>query len=284
MNATYDHVGSDYFATVGIPILAGRPIGTEDEGAGQRVGVINQTMARYYFGDENPLGRRIWDMFPTLHADFVVVGVAADAKYNSVQEKTPRRFYVPLFHPIGGDELRMARIEIRTAGNPVPVIAALRGIVEQTAANLPPIEIHMAPELVAQSLTRDRMLTKLSGVFGALAALLACIGIYGTMAYAVAGRTREIGIRMALGAQQGNVVWMVLGESLLLVAIGVAIGVPAVAATGKLIGSLLYGLTPADPIALIFATILMFAVAALAAFIPARRAMRVDPMIALRYE
>ena len=284
MNAMYDHVGSDYFATVGIPILVGRPIGPEDEGTGQRVGVINYTMARYYFGDESPLGRRIWDTFPTLHTDFVVVGVAADAKYNNVQEKTPRRFYVPLFHPIGDEELHMARIEIRTTGNPAPVIAAVREVVKQTAANLAPIDIHMAPELVAQSLTRDRMLTKLSGVFGALAALLACIGIYGTVAYAVAGRTREIGIRTVLGAQQGNVVWMVLRESLLLVAIGVAIGLPAVAAAGKLIGSLLYGLTPADPTALISATILMFAVAALAGFIPARRAMRVDPMVALRYE
>jgi predicted permease len=284
MSAMYDHVGSDYFATVGIPILMGRPIGPEDEGTGQRVGVINQTMARYYFGNENPIGRRIWDMFPTLHTDFVVVGVAADAKYNHVQEKTPRRFYVPLFHPIDYDELHMARIEIRTVGNPDSVIAAVREVVKQTAANLSPIEIHLAPELVAQSLTRDRMLTRLSGVFGALAALLACIGIYGTLAYAVAGRTREIGIRMAIGAQHGNVVWMVLRESLLLVAIGVAIGLPAAVASGKLIGSLLYGLAPADPMALISATILMFAVSALAGIIPARRAMRVDPMVALRYE
>lgn len=284
MSAMYDHVGPGYFSTVGIPILMGREIGPEDGGTGQRVGVINQTMARYYFGDDNPIGRRIVDMFPTTHADFVVVGVAADAKYNSVQEKTPRRFYVPFFHPMDPAETHLGRIELRTAGDPAPIVAAVREVVKQTSANLPPLEIHTTNQLVAESLTRDRMITKLSGVFGALAALLACIGIYGTMAYAVAGRTREIGIRIALGAQQGSVVWMVLRESLLLVAIGVAIGLPAVIGAGKLIGSLLYGLTPADPLALVLATLLMFAVAALAGYIPARRAMRVDPMVALRYE
>jgi predicted permease len=284
MNALFDHVGPGYFSTVGIPILMGREIGPEDGGAGQRVGVINQTMARYYFGNENPIGRRIWDMFPTTHADFIVVGVAADAKYNSVQEETPRRFYVPYFHPIDPSETNFGRIELRTSGNVATVTAAVRDVVKQTSANLPPIEIHTTNQLVSESLTRDRMLSRLSSVFGALAALLACIGIYGTMAYAVAGRTREIGIRMALGAQQGNVVWMVLRESLLLVAIGVAIGLPAVFGVGKFIGSLLYGLTPADPTALILATILMFVVAGFAGYIPARRAMRVDPMVALRYE
>ena len=284
MDAMFDHVGPGYFSTVGIPILMGREIGTEDGGTGQRVGVINRTMARYYFGDENPIGRRILDMFPTTHADFVVVGVAADAKYNSVQEETPRRFYVPFFHPINSSESDFGRIQLRTSGDPAPIIAAVREIVKQTSANLPPLEIHTSNQLVAESLTRDRMITKLSGVFGALAAILACIGIYGTMAYAVAGRTREIGIRMALGAQQGNVVWMVLRESLLLVAIGVAIGLPAVMGAGKLVASLLYGLTPADPIALALATLSMFVVAGLAGYIPARRAMRVDPMVALRYE
>ncbi len=284
MDARYDHVSANYFSTIGIPILMGREIGPQDEGTGQRVGVINQTMARYYFGNENPIGKRIWDLFPTTHTDFVVVGVASDAKYNNVQEETPRRFYVPFFHPLDTQEMNFGRIEIRTSGNTQAVTAAVRDVVKQTAANLPPVEIHTVNTLVAQSLTRDRMLTRLSGVFGALAALLACIGIYGTMAYTVAGRTREIGIRIALGAQQVNVVWMVLREALILVGIGVAIGLPAVIAAGKLIGSLLYGLTPADPPALVLATVLMFAIAALAGYIPARRAMRVDPMVALRYE
>ena len=282
MHARFDEVGPNYFATVGIPILVGRDITEQDGGSGQRVGVINQTMARYYFGNESPIGRRIWDTFPTSYQDFVVVGVAADAKYNSLREQTPRRFYVPFFHPIG--EATFARFEVRVSGNPASVADAVRAAVKQAAPNLPPLGIHTMNELVSESLTSDRMVTKLTGFFGALAVLLACIGIYGIMAYAVAGRTSEIGVRMALGADRGNVVWMVLRESLALVAIGVAIGLPIVIAVSKLIKSLLFGLTPADPWALALASLLMIAIAALAGYIPARRASRTDPMTALRYE
>jgi predicted permease len=282
MSARFDEVGPNYFTTVGIPVLMGRDITPEDGGSGQRVGLINQTMARYYFGDESPIGKRIWDMFPTSHTDFIVVGVAADAKYNSMREKTPRRFYVPFFHPIG--EADFARIEVRAAGDPSSLAAAVRAAVNQTAPTLPPIEFHTMNDLVSESLTSDRMITKLTGFFGALAVLLACIGIYGIMAYAVAGRTGEIGIRMALGARRGDVVWLVLRECLLLVVIGLAIGLPAVLGASKLIKTLLFGLTAADPLALSLATALMFVVAALAGYIPALRASRTDPMVALRYE
>jgi predicted permease len=282
MHARFDEVGPNYFATVGIPILMGRDMTADDGGTGQRVGVINQTMARYYFGNESPIGRRIWDTFPTNVTDFVVVGVAADAKYNDLREDTPRRFYVPFFHPIG--DATFARVEVRVSGNPSSVADAVRAAVKQAAPNLPPLGIHTMNDLVSESLTSDRMVTKLTGFFGALAVLLACIGIYGIMAYAVAARTGEIGIRMALGADRGNVVWLVLRESLLLVAIGVAIGLPAVIGVSKLIKSLLFGLTPADPLALGLASLLMFGVAALAGYLPARRAARTDPMVALRYE
>jgi predicted permease len=282
MHARFDEVGPNYFTTVGIPILMGRDITPEDGGSGQRVGLINQTMARYFFGDESPIGRRIWDMFPTTHTDFIVVGMAADAKYNSVREKTPPRFYVPFFHPIG--DANFARIEVRAGGNPSSLSAAIRAAVKQTAPNLPPIEIHTMNDLVSQSLTSDRMITKLTGFFGALAVLLACIGIYGIMAYAVAGRTGEIGIRMALGAKRGDVVWLVLRESLLLVVIGLVIGLPAVMAVSKLIKSSLFGLTVSDPLVSASAATVMFLVAALAGYIPALRASRTDPMVALRYE
>jgi predicted permease len=284
MHTRFDTAGPNYFSTVGIPVLAGREIGPQDGGSGQRVGVINQTMARYYFGDENPIGRRIWDMFPTTHTDFVVVGVVADAKYNSVSEETPRRFYVPYFHPMDERDWEFARFEVRAVGDPSSIAASIREVVKQTAATLPPIEMHTMNELVSESLTSSRMITKLSGFFGALAALLACIGIYGIMAYAVAGRTNEIGIRMALGAQGGDVLWLVLRESLLLVVIGVAIGLPSVIGAAKLISSQLFGLTAADPVALAVATALMFGVAILAGYIPARRASRIDPLVALRYE
>jgi len=283
MNARFDEVGPNYFSTVGIPILLGREIGPQDGGNGQRVGLINETMAKYYFGDASPIGRRIWDMFPTTHTDFIVVGVAADAKYNSVREKTPRRFYVPFFHAIEQD-VSFARVEVRANGNPSTIAADVREAVKQAAPNLPPIQIETMNELVADSLTQDTMLTKLSGFFGGLAVLLACIGIYGIMAYAVSNRTNEIGIRMALGAQRKDVLGLILRESMLLVLIGVLIGLPAVFATWKLIKSLLFGLTPADPVALATATVLMFAVAAIAGYIPARRASRTSPLEALRYE
>ena len=283
MEAFFDEVGPNYFSTIGIPILLGRDIGPQDGGNGQRVGVINETMAKYYFGDSSPLGRRIWDEFPTNRVSFIVVGVAADAKYNSVREKTPRRFYVPFFNPIE-PEVSFARVEIQASGSPSTIAASVRDAVRQAAPNLPPAQISTMNELVADSLTRDTMLTKLSGFFGALAVLLACIGIYGIMAYAVANRTNEIGIRMALGAQRGDVLGLILRESMLLVLVGAAIGLPAIFAAWKLLKSVLYDLTPADPVALAGATLLMFAVAALAGYIPARRASKTDPIEALRYE
>jgi predicted permease len=280
VNARFDQVGPDYFSTAGIPVLIGREIGTQDKGNGQRVGLINQMVARYYFGDLNPIGKRIFDLFPPTHTEFTVVGVVADAKYNSVREKTPRRSYMPFFHLIG--EVTYANREVRAVGNPSAVTAGIRESVRQTAAHLPPAEIHAMKQLIDESLTRDRMLRKLTGFFGVLAVLLARIGIYGIMAYAVAGWTNEIGIRMALGAQPDNVLWLVLRESMLIVLVGVAFGLPAVMGATKWITSLLFGLTPADPLALFLAALLMFAVAA--GYIPARGAPRVDPMIALRYE
>ena len=282
MNARFDEVGPNYFSAVGIPVLMGREIGPQDSGNGQRVGVINQAMARYYFGKESPIGRRIWDEFPTDREEFVVVGVVADAKYNSLDEKAIRRFYVPFFHPIG--EATFASMEVRTAGDPEAVASSVREVVKATSATLPQIEFHTMNNLVSDSLTRDAMITKLAGFFGGLAVLLACIGIYGIMAYAVAGRTSELGLRMALGAQRGNILWLVLRESMFLVLIGVAIGLPAVYGAGKLVSSLLFGLTAADPLALTLATVLMFVVAAVAGYIPARRAAQTDPIVALRYE
>ncbi|MGH9864578.1 MAG: ABC transporter permease, partial [Candidatus Acidiferrales bacterium] len=282
MSARFDEVGPNYFSTIGTPILMGREIGPEDSGTGQRVGLINQTMAKYFFGNENPIGRHIWDMFPTTHTDFVVVGVVADSKHNSLREKPVPRFYVPFFHPIGVETA--AEIMVRVAGSTSSVVPAIREAVKQTGPNLPAVQFTTISELVSRSIATETMITKLAGFFGSLAVLLACIGIYGIMAYAVTGRTNEIGIRMALGAQRKNVLWLVLRETLLLVLIGVAIGLPAVFGASQLIKSQLFGMTAADLVSLILATILMFVVAIIAGYIPARRASRTDPMVALRYE
>ncbi|HLJ39853.1 MAG TPA: ABC transporter permease [Candidatus Acidoferrales bacterium] len=282
--ARYDMVGPDFFAAAGIPILQGRGIGPQDSGNGARVGVINETFARRLFPKSNPIGKRVFVHESSNPFDFVIVGVVADSKHGSVREKPFPRFYVPFFNPVGKDWPARVTFVVRTFGSTSGVSSSIRAAVKSTAANLPPVTLETLDQSLADSLATDRMITELSGAFGALAIILVCIGLYGIMAYAVSGRTNEIGIRVALGAQRSNVLWLILKESLLLVVMGVVIGVPIVFAAGNWISSLLFGVKPADPLALALAALLMFVVGMAACYIPASRAMRVDPMVALRYE
>ena len=281
-HARFDQVGPRYFSTVGIPVVVGRDVDPHDGGNGPRVGWINQAMARFYFPNTNPLGKHVRDEYPDNPGEFEIVGVVADAKYNSLREKTPRRFYVPFFHPI--TEVAAANFEIRTRAEPAAVAASLRDLVKSLDRSLPTLHVHTMTELVDQSLARERLITSLSGLFGTLAVLLASIGLYAVMAFAVARRTNEIGIRMALGAQRRNVLGIVMRETLVLVLLGIGIGLPVVFATTRLLSQLLFGLTPVDPATILMATVGMISVAALAAYLPAHRASRVDPMVALRYE
>jgi len=280
----YDWVGPGFFDAAGIPILEGRDIGPQDSGNGQRVGVINEAFARKYFPKSNPIGQRIVVRDSSGYFNFVIVGVAADSKHGSVREKPFPRFYAPYFNPEGNSWRTGATFIVRTFGDPAGVSASIRAVVKDVAATLPPVTTETMDQRLADSLATDRMITELSGAFGVLAIILVCIGLYGIMAYAVSGRTNEIGIRIALGAQRNNVLWLILKESLLLVVVGVVIGVPIVFAAGKWISSLLFGVKAADPLALAVATLLMFVVAVVACYVPAARAMRVDPMVALRYE
>jgi predicted permease len=281
-HARFDQVGPHYFSTVGIPLLMGRDVDPHDGGSGLRVGWINQTMARFYFPDTNPLGKHIRDEYPDNPGEFEIVGVVADAKYNSLRETTPRRFYVPFFNPI--TKVTAANFEIRTRAEPAVVAASLREVVKSMDRSLPTLHVHTMTELVDQSLARERLITSLSGLFGTLAVLLAFIGLYGIMAFAVARRTNEIGIRMALGAQRRNVLGIVMRETLVLVLLGIGIGLPVVFATTRLLSKLLFGLTPVDPATIFLATMAMISVAALAGYLPAYRASRVDPTVSLRYE
>ena len=278
----WDMVGPNYFSTAGIPILYGREIGPQDSGRGQRVGLVNQTAARYFFGDANPIGKRIVVKTTLSSSDFVVIGVVADSKHGSVREKPQRRFYIPFFNPIG--ETNSANVLVRTSADPTVAASTIRDVVKQMAGNLPPLDIQTMNQRISQSLTTDRTITELSGVFGPLAMILVCIGLFGVMSYAVTGRTGEIGIRMALGAQRKNVLWLILRESLLLIVIGVAIGMFATFGAGRWIASLLFGVKPADIAALSLAAAILFAAGTLACYFPARRAMRVEPTVALRYE
>ena len=283
-HARWDMVGPNFFSTTGIPVLAGREIAEQDSGNGQRVGVINETMARKFFPNSNPIGQRAFVHTTTGQAPFVIVGVAQDSKQHSAREKALPRFYVPYFNPIGDDWTAGAAILVRTAGEPSSFSSTIRDVVKQSAANLPPVTMESMDQRLADSLVTDRMIAELSGAFGVLAVILVCIGLYGIMAYATSGRTNEIGIRIALGAQRSGILWLILRESLLLVLIGAAIGVPLVFAAGKWISSLLFGLQPADALTLASAIALMFFVGVFASYIPARRAMRVDPMVALTYD
>ena len=281
-DSRWDMVGPNFFSTTGIPLLSGREIGPQDSGSGQRVGVLNRTAARYYFGDANPIGRRMSVKTTLAFSDFVVIGVVADSKHGSVREKPQRRFYIPFFNPIG--EANGGHIIVRTSGDPATAASSIRAAVKQMAGNLPPLDIQTMNERISQSLTTDRTITELSGVFGSLAMILVCIGLYGVISYGVTGRTSEIGIRMALGAQRNRVLWLVLRESLLLIVIGVGIGIPAIFGAGRWVASLLFGVKPADVAALSTAAAILFGAGILACYIPARRATRIEPTVALRYE
>jgi predicted permease len=282
MHSRMDHVGPGYFSTLGIPILMGREIEAQDGPGSLRAAVINQTFAHRFFPNTNPIGKHVRDTYSGNPAEMVVVGVAADAKYNDLREKTPPRIYAPVANPMW--ENPAAFYEVRTYADPQAVTGALRQAVQEAAPMLPAIEVHTMSGLVDDSLQTDRFIEKLAGAFSLLALALAAIGLYGLMAYTVSRRTRDIGIRLALGAGPGNVLWQVLRETLVLVVMGIAIGVPFALGGARLVRSMLFGLGFADPVAILIAATVLIVVAAFAGFLPAWRASRVDPMVALRYE
>jgi predicted permease len=268
-----------YFEVMGIPILHGRSISWADHENAPRVAVVNQTFARLYFGKADPIGKRFGLGSPPKEM-IEIVGVAKDAKYVHLREAARPMLYVPfLQYPSGLTEL-----EIRAAGDPSALAATLRRELAAVDRNLPVLGVTSLGEQVAASIAAERLIAKLSSAFGLLALLLACIGLYGVLAYSVSRRTSEIGIRIALGARPGDVRWLVLRESLLLILLGSAAGLAAALAAGRWISSQLFGVAPDDPLIFSLATISMLAVGTLAGYLPARRASRVDPMAALRYE
>lgn len=273
-------VGPDYFKTMGIPLVLGRYFSLLDTDTSPKVAVINQTMARVLFPKESPIGHRFSVGRPDASKEIEVVGVVKDAKYGSLAE--PPRLAV--YYPYTQHPQYLGDFEVRYSGDPRAVISEVRRMIGEVDRNLPVSGITTLARQVNDSAMHDELLAQLSTFFALLALFLSCIGIYGLMAYAVAGRTNEIGIRMALGARRSDILWSVLRESLLLVVVGVTIGLPVVIGATTLVRSLLFEVVPTDPIILTLATALMFVVATLAGYIPARRAAKVDPMVALRYE
>ena len=279
-----DYVGPDYFGVVGIPILAGRGIEAQDTATSTRVAVVNEAMARRFFNGQSPLGKQFMIDDPDWRdKPMTIVGVSRNAKDHGsgLREDVLPRFYMP-FQQVP-DPVQIV-IEAQVAGAPSTLVGSVTSQIKATDAHLPISFVRTLDSLVSDSAANHIALAKLSGFFAGLALLLACVGLYGVMSYTVAGRTREIGLRMALGARRGDVLQLVLNEGVLLVAVGLVAGIPLSLASTRLLHSFLFGLNGADPLSLISVVMLPGTVAAAAGLIPAFRAARVDPVVALRYE
>jgi predicted permease len=273
-------IGSQFFATFGIPLLRGRDFNAQDsvgDNQALKVVIVNDSFARYFFGDENPLGKRL-SVGPFKNLE--IVGVVGNAKLENLKETMSRTIYYPERDCYFGT----LRLCVRATGDAGALVAAIRNEVHILDPNLPVFNIKTFADHIDESISRERLIALLSSFFSLIALLLAALGLYGVMANAVARRTREIGVRMALGAQARNVLWLVLRETLFLVAIGIAIGLPVALAATRLIKGFLFGLSANDPLTIALAVSLMLAVAALAAYLPARRATKIDPMMVLRQE
>ncbi len=279
-------VGPDFFKTMGIRLLAGRGVEWRDTASAPAVAVVNQAFARRFFGTASPLGQHLrFDTKDAVQRDFEIVGVAADAKFDSARRQARATAYVPYTQT---HEMTSAFFELRATGDPAALATSVRAAVRDLDPQLPLLNLRTQTEQIDELLSQERLFARLSSFFGGLGLLLACIGLHGTMSYAVSRRTTEIGVRMALGAPRSQVLWMVLRQSLIIVALGVAAGIPlALAATrvgGSMISGLLFGIKALDPMTIVAASGLLLVVAALAGYLPARRASNVDPMVALRYE
>ncbi|HEV2246058.1 MAG TPA: ABC transporter permease, partial [Terriglobia bacterium] len=280
---TYVHfVGSRFTETFGIPLLLGRTIGEGDVEGSPKAGVVNRAFALKYFGDANPIGRRFGFGGEKHSSDIAIVGVVGDATYESLRSAPPPTVYVPFAQNF--DRLGAMIFEVRTAGDPNNWTGSIRRVVQGLDKNLPLFNVMTQTEQIDQATFQERLFASLTSFFGLLALLLACVGLYGVMAYSVAQRTREIGVRMALGAEKRDVLKMVVGQGFKLTMIGVAIGIAGSLALTRFLSSLLYGVKPTDPLTFISVSLILIAVALAACYIPARRAAKVDPMVALRYE
>jgi predicted permease len=278
-----NRVSPGYFETMGIPLLRGRTIGAEDTAGSSKAVVVNQTLAGRYFPKGDAIGHSFRVADPAVTGTWQIVGVVRDAKYNSPAEK-PQPFAYLAVKQLTGDDRYAYCLEIRSAGDPAKITGEVRAALADVDPNLPFLDAKTMAEDVNHLTDEQQFVSQLSGFFSLLALSLACVGLYGVMTYNVVRRTNEIGVRMALGAPKRGVLWMVLKESLLLLVIGVALGVPAALGASRVIRAGLFGVSPADSLTLVTAVLLIAAVILGAAYLPARRATKIDPIVALRYE
>jgi predicted permease len=276
-------VSPDYFETLGLGLQLGRAFTARDDGSTAKVAILNQTAARFYFGSANPIGKTV-RFANYLRHDLVyeIIGIVKDSKHDSLREQPSRFIYLPI--PQSVEPIKRLALDVRCAGGAAAFAAPVRRELQAVRPAFLINDISTIAGQVRQSLRNERLVTALATAFGVLALLLACIGLYGVLAYAVTRRTGEIGIRMALGATSSEMIWLILREALALATSGIAIGVPAVLLLGRLTRALLFGVGQFDLPALASALLVLLVFAAIAGIVPARRAGRLDPMSALRCE
>jgi putative ABC transport system permease protein len=275
-----NQVSEGYFETTGIRLLAGRSFTPRDRSGSLRVAILNQTAAREFFGDESPLGRQVNFPGQRVQDEFEIVGIVADTRYKDLRTPDQRMAYLPLEQAI--DPITTAIVAVRGPGDVTRLAPSIRAIATEIVPGGFVTGIATLEQQVEMSLVRERMLALLATFFAALALILACIGLYGVMAYGVVRRTREIGIRIAIGARQGSVIWMLVRETLLLVGIGAVLGTLASLTANTYIAAQLFGVTPRDPLAIVVALSILGLVTLVAGYVPARHASRIDPVRALR--
>jgi predicted permease len=280
MNPRVDGVAPRYFETMGIPLVSGREFTDRDVKGAPRVAIINETMAKYFFDGASPIGRRLGFARGSA-TDIEIVGVAKDVRSLELRDRAPRFLYLPYAQD---ESVTQLTYYVRAAQDARSISTALRQAVQRIDANLPIFDMKSMAVQVDESLFVERMVAVLSVAFGALATLLAAIGLYGVMSYAVTRRTREIGIRMALGAERRRVLWLVLKEVAVMAAIGITGGLAAAFWLARQVEAQLFGLAATDPPTLMGASVLLAAIALAAGYFPARRATTIDPLVSLRAE
>jgi predicted permease len=280
--AHWNQVTPGFFETMGMPLLLGRRLDARDGADSLDVAVVNETMARQIAPAGNPIGRRFWYNRTRKGKPVEIVGVVRDAKYASLRAPAPPTAYVP--HTQSRTPLAAMVFQVRTTGDPMALVGGIRQVATEVVPGVPIGDVKTQARQIEDSLGQETMYVRLFSFFGVVALLLACIGLYGTMAYALGRRTREIGIRMALGAARGRVLRMALAESAVVAVVGVVAGVLLATAGSRYIRSLLFEIDPMDVPTLATGVLVMFVVAMAAGYVPARRASRLDPLRALREE